>query len=80
MGKQFVHLHLHTEYSLLDGATKIDAVVKETVERGWKAVAITDHGNMYGAMQIYAHLQEDTPEEHPLLPKPQAQRGGVCRR
>ena len=54
MGKQFVHLHLHTEYSLLDGATKIDAVVKETVDRGWKAVAITDHGNMYGAMQIYA--------------------------
>ncbi len=54
MGKEFVHLHLHTEYSLLDGATKIDAVVKETVKRGWKAVAITDHGNMYGAMQIYA--------------------------
>ena len=54
MGKQFVHLHLHTEYSLLDGATKIDAVVNETVNRGWKAVAITDHGNMYGAMQIYA--------------------------
>ena len=54
MGKPFVHLHLHTEYSLLDGATKIDDVVKETVKRGWKAVAITDHGNMYGAMQLYA--------------------------
>lgn len=54
MGKSFVHLHLHTEYSLLDGATKIKPLVEETVKRGWKAVAITDHGNMYGAMQLYA--------------------------
>ena len=54
MGKEFVHLHLHTEVSLLDGATKIGALVDETVKRGWKAVAITDHGNMYGAMQLYA--------------------------
>ncbi len=54
MGKEFVHLHLHTEFSLLDGATKIGALVDETVKRGWKAVAITDHGNMYGAMQLYA--------------------------
>ena len=53
MGKEFVHLHLHTEFSLLDGATKIGALVKETKARGWKAVAITDHGNMYGALQLY---------------------------
>ena len=52
--KDFVHLHLHTEYSLLDGATKIGALVEETARRGWKAVAITDHGNMYGVMQLYA--------------------------
>ena len=52
--KDFVHLHLHTEYSLLDGATNIHALVDETVKRGWKAVAITDHGNMYGVMQLYA--------------------------
>lgn len=52
--KPFVHLHLHTEYSLLDGATKIDQLVAETVNRGWKAVAITDHGNMYGALKLYA--------------------------
>ncbi len=52
--KDFVHLHLHTEYSLLDGATKIGALVEETAKRGWKAVAITDHGNMYGVMQLYA--------------------------
>ena len=52
--KEFVHLHLHTEYSLLDGATRIDALVEETVKRGWKAVAITDHGNMYGALSLYS--------------------------
>ena len=54
MGREFVHLHLHSEYSLLDGATKVDAVVKETKNRGWKAVALTDHGNMYATMQLYA--------------------------
>ncbi len=52
--KDFVHLHVHTEFSLLDGATKISALVEETAKRGWKAVAITDHGNMYGVMQLYA--------------------------
>lgn len=51
--KQFVHLHLHTEYSLLDGATRIKNLVEETKARGYKAVAITDHGNMYGALQLY---------------------------
>ncbi len=54
MGKEFVHLHLHTEFSLLDGATKINDLIDETVKRGWKAVAITDHGNMYGAMKFYS--------------------------
>ncbi len=51
--KPFVHLHLHTEYSLLDGATRIGELIDETVKRGYKAVAITDHGNMYGALQLY---------------------------
>lgn len=48
--KDFVHLHLHTEYSLLDGATKIDEVFKIAKEQGQSAVAITDHGNMYGVV------------------------------
>ena len=52
--EKFVHLHVHTEYSLLDGATKIKNLVKLTKERGWPAVAITDHGNMYGALKFYA--------------------------
>ena len=48
--KDFVHLHLHTEYSLLDGAAKIDEVFKLAKEQCQSAVAITDHGNMYGVV------------------------------
>lgn len=53
MEKGFVHLHLHTEYSLLDGATKISKLFARCAELGQRAVAITDHGNMYGAMTFY---------------------------
>ena len=46
----FVHLHLHTEYSLLDGATRIDEVFKSCKAKGMDTVAITDHGNMFGTL------------------------------
>jgi len=49
----FVHLHLHTEYSLLDGACRIDELVGEGVRLGMKAMAITDHGNMFGAVAFH---------------------------
>lgn len=49
----FVHLHVHTEYSLLDGAARIDKLVKVCKEYGMPAVAITDHGNMYGAVPFF---------------------------
>ena len=49
----FVHLHLHTEYSLLDGAARIDKVVKVAKEMGMPALAITDHGNMYGSVAFF---------------------------
>ncbi len=49
----FVHLHLHTEYSLLDGACRIQEVVSRAKELGQKALAITDHGVMYGAVDFY---------------------------
>ena len=49
----FVHLHLHTEFSLLDGACRIDRLVKTVKEHGHTAVAITDHGNMFGAIKFY---------------------------
>ena len=48
----FVHLHLHTEYSLLDGACRINGLMKRLKDIGQTAVAITDHGNMYGAMEF----------------------------
>ena len=51
--EKFVHLHNHTEFSLLDGAARIKKLVDITKERGWPAVAITDHGNMFGALQFY---------------------------
>ena len=50
MNKDFVHLHLHTEYSLLDGACRIDRLMKHIKELGQSAVAITDHGVMYFLM------------------------------
>ncbi len=46
----FVHLHLHTEYSLLDGATRIDQLFGACKEKGMDTVAITDHGNMFGSL------------------------------
>ena len=49
----FVHLHLHTEYSLLDGATRPDDLAKRVAALGMPACAITDHGNMFGAVEFY---------------------------
>ena len=48
----FVHLHVHTEYSLLDGACKVKELVSYCVKNGIKAIAITDHGNMYATLQF----------------------------
>jgi DNA polymerase-3 subunit alpha len=54
----FVHLHLHTEYSLLDGACRIDDVVEKAHACKMPAVAMTDHGNMFGAIEFYKAAQE----------------------
>ena len=53
MDRDFVHLHVHTEYSLLDGANRIKDLVKKIKDLGMKACAITDHGVMYGAVEFY---------------------------
>ncbi len=53
MADSFVHLHLHSEYSLLDGAVRLDDLVKRTGKLGMPAVAVTDHGNLYGAIDFY---------------------------
>jgi DNA polymerase-3 subunit alpha len=52
-GVPFVHLHCHTEYSLLDGAIRTKDLVRKAAECGMPAVAITDHGNLYGAIEFY---------------------------
>ena len=49
----FVHLHLHTEYSLLDGAIRMKEVMRKAVEFGMPAIAVTDHGNLFGAIEFY---------------------------
>jgi len=53
VSKSFVHLHLHTEFSMLDGAARVDEVVKRAAADGQPAIAITDHGNMYGVLDFY---------------------------
>jgi len=55
---EFVHLHLHTEYSLLDGATRIAEIADKAIKEGQSAVAITDHGVMYGAVEFYEALKK----------------------
>ena len=54
---EFVHLHLHTEYSLLDGATRISTIADKALSDGQTAVAITDHGVMYGAVEFYNSMK-----------------------
>src|SRR5262245_25842856 len=51
--RPFVHLHCHTHYSLLDGASRIPELVQHVKDLGMNAVAITDHGNLYGAIEFY---------------------------
>ncbi|RTZ70659.1 MAG: hypothetical protein DSZ30_00435 [Aquificaceae bacterium] len=56
--KEFVHLHLHTQFSLLDGAIKIKELPEYAQKLGYKAVAITDHGNLFGSYKFYTALKE----------------------
>src|SRR5262252_2469163 len=53
----FVHLHLHTEYSLLDGSIRMRELMKKAAEFGMPAVAMTDHGNLFGAIEFYQEAQ-----------------------
>ncbi len=55
---EFVHLHTHTEYSLLDGASRIDEVVSAAKNLGMKALAITDHGVMFGAVEFFKEAKK----------------------
>ena len=61
----FTHLHLHTEYSLLDGACRIKDVVSRAKELGFDSLAITDHGNMFGAVDFYKECKKQG--IHPVI-------------
>ena len=58
MPDSFVHLHCHTEYSTLDGACRVGAAVKKAAKLGMPALAITDHGVMYGAIEFYQECEK----------------------
>lgn len=57
--KDFAHLHVHTDYSMLDGAAKVSGLVSRAVELGQNAVAITDHGYLFGAFDFYKTCKEN---------------------
>ena len=58
MNVPFTHLHVHTQYSLLDGASKPKELLQRAMELGMDSIAITDHGNMYGAVDVYQTAQK----------------------
>jgi DNA polymerase-3 subunit alpha len=58
MSDPYVHLHLHTEYSLLDGAVRIPDLMKKVKGMGMPAVALTDHGNLFGAIEFYQEAEK----------------------
>ncbi len=58
MPDPFVHCHLHTEYSLLDGHSRIRPLMEEAVRLGMPAIALTDHGAMYGAIEFFLAARE----------------------
>ncbi|MGQ0551011.1 MAG: DNA polymerase III subunit alpha [Armatimonadota bacterium] len=63
MPDPFVHCHLHTEYSLLDGAARIEPLMRAATDLGMPAIALTDHGTMYGAIEFYLQARQ-----HGLVP------------
>ena len=63
----FVHLHTHTEYSMLDGAASNEKLFAEVARQGMPAVAMTDHGNMFGAYEFFQISKKYDGGENPLV-------------
>ena len=58
MGDSFTHLHVHTEFSMLDGAARLDELVAKAVQDGQPGLGITDHGNMYGVLEFFKECRK----------------------
>ena len=58
MSNDFVHLHVHSHYSLLDGLTKPEPLLKKCAEYGMDACALTDHGNLFGLLEFYTKAEK----------------------
>jgi len=56
--ENFVHLHVHTEYSMLDGAARVPDLMAEVARQGMPAIAMTDHGNVFGAYEFYKQAKK----------------------
>src|SRR6266478_3028917 len=54
----FVHLHVHTQFSLLDGANKVGPLIEHAKNSGMPAIAMTDHGNMFGAVEFFLKAKQ----------------------
>ena len=67
---KFSHLHVHTQFSLLDGAASISSLYKKAVSDKMPALAITDHGNMFGAFEFVAEAYKHKNEDGTLKVKP----------
>jgi DNA polymerase-3 subunit alpha len=83
MHSEYVPLHLHTEYSLLDGAIKINDVIAKAKEYNLAALAVTDHGNLFGAVEFYkkvskAGLKPIIGCEVYIAPKSRFDKGGAA--
>ena len=58
MNPEFVHLHVHTQYSVLDGLAKINQLVDKAIADGMKGMAVTDHGNMFGIKEFFNYVKK----------------------
>ena len=70
MGDPFTHLHVHTEYSMLDGAARVDDLVAAAAADGQPALGITDHGNMYGILEFYKACRARGRQARSSAPRP----------
>ena len=64
LSSQFVHLHVHTQYSLLDGANQLNPLFKQVRAFEQPALAITDHGNLFGAIDFYEKAKAPRSQAH----------------